>query len=60
MNMNKIYISSLPDTVTSDQVCDYFSKFGKVQEVVMKLGRNRRFAFVRFGKKKLLQLVPFY
>eukprot|EP00475_Leptophrys_vorax_P018235 TRINITY_DN24861_c0_g2_i1.p1 TRINITY_DN24861_c0_g2~~TRINITY_DN24861_c0_g2_i1.p1 ORF type:complete len:614 (+),score=139.11 TRINITY_DN24861_c0_g2_i1:187-2028(+) len=57
MNMNKIYISSLPDVVTTDQVCSYFSQFGKVHEVVMKLGKNRRFAFVRFADASSIDLV---
>ncbi|ETO04002.1 DAZ-associated protein [Reticulomyxa filosa] len=48
---NKLFVGSLPDSVTAEQLTDLFKKFGNIIDSVVMYdaeGRSRRFGFVTF------------
>lgn len=50
---NKIFVGGLPQGVTTDDLKDYFSRYGPITDAVVMLdrrtNRSRGFGFIRFG-----------
>lgn len=57
MNMNKIYVSSLPESISKTEIEAYFCKYGKIVEVVLKKNHGAHFAFVRFSNSESVDRV---
>ena len=56
----KLFIGGLGRNVTSDDLNAYFSKFGEVEEAIVKttsLGESRGFGFVKFVNASAVQKV---
>lgn len=53
MQQNKLYVGSLPYSVTESQIKDLFAPYGEISEVVLikdkETGRSKGFAFVTFA-----------
>ena len=51
--MDKIFVGGIPGDFRSQDLKDYFDKFGRIIEATVMYdfeGRSRRFGFVTFGK----------
>lgn len=52
MNPNKLFVGNLPYEVTSEELGQYFSQFGEIEEAVVITdrfsGKSKGYGFVRF------------
>lgn len=56
MDKNKIFVGSLPWSITNDSLKEMFSKYGEITEAVVILdrdtGRSKGFGFVTFASEE--------
>jgi len=58
VELRRLYVGSLPTTVTEDEVKEYFEKFGKVIECILQknrtTGKSKGMAFITFAEASIV------
>ena len=56
MNLSKIYVGNLSYNTTEDQLRDYFSQFGNIEDLKLiidfQTGRSKGFGFITFSSSE--------
>ena len=56
MSLSKIYVGNLSYTTTEDELRDYFSQFGNIQDIKLIIdfatGRSKGFGFITYASDK--------